>query len=432
MWIREREMREIAGTDSADTEFDAAITGLIESRPALVSDPFPIYRQLLGRPGVYLWGPTVVVTHYDEVKTIANDAVTFSNRGLMVGSRADAIRARLSGSERAAFDEVSAFESMYISRADGDLHARLRGIAHRAFTPRKMAELEGLLSQFTDWLLSQMLDEGQTDFVAGLSARLPVMAINSLLDVPLADVELIKGWTARIGKNRGGAVVADLLDAHAALNEFKDYVREIVDHHRRHPDSTDLVSALMGAAGDDLLTEDELLATMVVLLFGGSDTTTALLGNGLHALLTHDDQWRLLTENPQGRIGAAVEELVRYVSPVQTTWRVTTIPTTLGAQNIDEGTTVLVMIGAANRDPEKFSEPDMLVLDRAPNRHVGFFFGAHFCLGAALARLEARIVFQALAERYPHLRYLQDETIHRFQGNIQFRTIAELNVALEG
>lgn len=411
-----------------EAELDSSIERLIKSEPEAVADPFPLYRRLLELPGPYQWGPTLVVSHFDAVKQIASDAVTFSNAAYSVGSRADSIKAGLGEKERVAFDEVSEFEAMYISRSDGEQHARMRDIAHRAFTPRKMAALEDRIQRFTDDLLRQTAESEDGDFVAGLSGRLPIMAINSLLDVPLEDIDLIKGWTARIGKNRGGAVIADLMDAHAALAEFRDYVGEIVAHHRQHPDSTDLVSALMGAAGEDRLSEKELLATMVVLLFGGSDTTTALLGNGLYSMLREPQQWGYLAADPEGRVEVAAEELARFVSPVQTTWRVTTAPTEIAGVEVDTGSTVLVMVGAANRDRSRFEEPEELRLDRAPNGHIAYFFGKHFCLGASLARLEARTVMRTVAGRFPETRLRSPEFEAVWQGNIQFRSIASLPV----
>jgi len=411
-----------------DSSLDERLRRTIESEPAAVADPYPLYHDLLALPAPYQWGPTLVVSRFEDIRQIALDSVTFSNRAYSVGSRAEAIRAGLDDDQRVAFDEVAAFESLYISRSDGEQHARLRGIAHRAFTPRKMADLQALIQSYIDELLEAMAAEGQRDFVAGFSSRLPIMAICSLLNVPLTDIDQIKGWSARIGKNRGGAVVADLLDAHAALMEFRGYVAEIVAHHRRHPDTTDLVSALMGAADDHQLTEDELLATMVVLLFGGSDTTTALLGNGLHTLLTHRDQWRLLAVDPEGRVDATVEELARYVSPIQTTWRVTTESVELGGISVPAGATILLLVGASNRDPEQFEDPDTFDVERDAKRHLAFFLGSHFCLGASLARLEARATFRTLAERFPDLAARDARAGHRWRGNIQFRTIAELEV----
>jgi pimeloyl-[acyl-carrier protein] synthase len=410
-------------------DLDVELTRLIQSDPDAVGNPYPLYRELLERAPAYQWGPTVVLSTFADVKATLRDTTTFSNRALSVGSRAESILSGLSSSEAESFREVSAFESMYISRADGDQHVRLRDIAHRAFTPRKMAELNELSAQYTDDLLERLIESGETDLVAGLFSRFPAMMINSLLNVPLEDVDLIKGWTARIGKNRGGAVIADLLDAHAALGEFREYVSEIVEHHRRDPAATNLVSALMGATSDARLSSDELLATMVVLLFAGTDTTTALLGNGLHALLTEREQWDLLCSDPDKHLSPAIEELLRYITPVQTTWRVTTRPVTIGDVDIDAETTVLLLLGAADRDPRVIGDPDRLDIARAPNQHVALGFGPHFCLGSSLARLETRTMLGALAQRFPDLR-LRDAAPARFIGNIQFRRIAELDVEL--
>jgi cytochrome P450 len=413
----------------AGDELDERITRLVESNPQDVANPYPLYHELLDRSPVHRWGTTVLVTRFADVQTISRDSVTFSNRAYSIGSRARSILERLSPDEQRVFHEVSEFEAMYISRADGEQHARLRGIAHRAFTPRKMAELDTLAQRYTDELLSDMLESGENDFVAGFSSRLPAMMICSLLEVPLADIGLIRGWTARLGKNRGGQVTADLLDAHAALSEFRDYVAELVAHHRHKPDSTDLVSALIGASANERLSDDELLATMVVLLFGGTDTTTALLGNGLHALLTQHEQWELLCRAPEQHMATALEEIARYVTPVQTTWRVTTAPVRIGKIELEQEQTILVVIGAANRDRAIFNDPDVLDITRDPNHHIAYWFGTHFCLGASLARLEARIVFQTLARRFPNLNLTATDTLP-WRGNIQFRTLATLPVDL--
>src|SRR5690606_12525152 len=178
--------------------------------------------------------------------------------------------------------------------------------------------------------LDGMRASGQDDIVAGFTSQLPTIMICSLLDIPIEDVPKIRGWATRIGKNRGGAVTEDLMSAHAAILEFRAYVKEIVDtHYSAEESSSELVGALQEAHRDARIEDEELLATIVVLLFGGSDTTTALLGNGVHALLTHRDQWDLLVSDPEKHTFGAVEELIRYLAPVQTTWRVTTAPTSL-------------------------------------------------------------------------------------------------------
>lgn len=418
--------QDVQGAGTAD--LDTRIAAMLRSDLDLVSNPFPLYRDLLRTSPVHVHGPTVVVSRYTDTKIILHDAVTFSNQAYKVGSRANEIRSKLRGRELVAFDEVAAFESMYISRADGEQHARLRSIAKRAFTPRKMAQLQTQVQRYTDQLIDDMLRSGQNDIVEGLTSRLPTMMICSLLDVPLTDIDLIRNWVAKIGKNRGGTVIADLLDAHTALMEFRAYVEDVVREHRRHPARTDLVSALQGATSEARLSTDELLATMVVLLFGGSDTTTALLGNGLHGLLTYRDQWELLRSDPDRYLSDTVEELLRWVSPVQTLWRVTTAPTRIGELDVSAGTTVLLLVGAANRDPAQFTQPDVLDITRQPREHIAFGYGPHYCIGTALARMEASTLFRTLVQRFPDLAIRDPDRPAVFRGNIQFRSISALEV----
>lgn len=417
-------------TTQDPSSLDERIAALVESDPDFVTDPYPVYSELLASEQPYRWGPAAIVSRFDDVKAVLKDSTSFSNRGLAVGSRVESIRANLPPSAVPLFDEVTAFEELFISRSDGDRHDRLRAAAHRAFTPRKMAELAGLTQTFTDELIAEMREAGETDITAALTSRLPIMMICSLLNVPLEDRTMIRGWSAKFGKNRGGAVTADLLAAHEAIQEFRAYVEEIVAHYRKHPESTNLVSALMGAADQDQLSTDELVAMVLILLFAGADTTTALLGNGTHAFMADRHQWELLCASPAEQMGGTLEELLRYVSPIQTLWRVTAQETTIRETRLPAGTTTLIAVGAANRDPDHFSEPDRFDVLRTPNKHIAFGFGAHFCLGASLARMETATVFRTLASRFPDMSMTQDPETVRFGGNIQFRTIDSLTVEL--
>jgi cytochrome P450 len=407
---------------------DHELQALIESRPEAIVNPWPLYRRLLEEAPVYEFGPSTILSRHADVRAASRDAVGFSNKAYSVGSRAQAVRSRLSESEATVFDEVAEFEAMYISRSDGDQHERLRDIAHRAFAPRRIAELSSNIQGYTDDLLDEMIREGNDDLVTALSVRLPVMVICSLLDVPQSDVPFIKALSGRIGKNRGGTVTADLIDAHAALAEFRDYVSEIVEHHQRGSVHTELVEALMGAEHGDRLTKEELLAMIVVLLFAGSDTTSALIANGMYDLLVREPQWKLLCSD-QARVPSAVEELMRYTSPVQFTWRVTTGDIKVNDVEIDAGRTVILLIAAANRDGDLFDRPDELDITREPNHHIGFLFGPHFCLGASLARLEAQTVFGTLSRRFPDMQ-LKEFGDLPWRGNAMFRNLARLPVEL--
>lgn len=410
---------------------DDRLTALIESRPEAIADPYPLYHDLLEESPVHQVGPTVVVSRHADVKLAVREFKRMSSQAYRVGSRAKEIRSRLGEDEVRAFDEVSAFEAMYISRADGDVHQQLRDIAMRPFGPRRIVEMRPTIVGYLDRLLEEALEAGTdvVDLVPTVMMRLPVMVICTLLNVPLDDAPTIKAWSSRIGKNRGGVVVPDLIDAHAAMSDFRAYVQEILDHNRRHPDRTDLVAAFMGAEGEARLTAEELTAQFVVLLFAGSDTTNALMANGLLALAERPDQWRALCEAP-GLVTGAIEELLRWVSPVQFLWRVTTAPMVFSGVEVPADTTVMPIIAAANRDPRVFEDADAVDIRRDAGAHITFGYGPHFCLGNALARMESEVFFSTMARRFPDLQLAVDPSELEWYGNAMFRTVRHLPIAL--
>jgi cytochrome P450 len=247
-----------------------------------------------------------------------------------------------------------------------------------------------------------------------------------MLEVPAADRETIHGWSGVIGENRRGVDPRTLLPALRAIEEFGEYIRSMVAERRSAPRESDLVRLLLDAEGEDVLTEDELTAMFVVLLFAGHETTTNLLGTGTRDLLAHRDQWEWLCADP-GRAEESVEELLRFVNPTQWAWRVANETIVIGGETVEEGTTVGVMIGAANRDPRAFDHAGVLDLARVDARkHLGFGLGVHFCLGNALARLEGEIAFGTMARRFPDLELATDTWDWR--GNAMFRSLGALPV----
>jgi cytochrome P450 len=410
---------------------DDRVSALIASRPEAIADPYPLFAELLEDSPVHHLGHTVVLTRYDDVKLAVREFQRMSSQAYRVGSRAEQILAGLEPEQAEAFHGVSDFEMMYISRSDGSMHGRLRDIAMRPFGVRRVDKLRAMIDSYLDGLIEEALagaHDGIVDVVQAITQRLPVMMICTLLNVPLQDAPIIKGWSSRIGKNRGGVVVEDLMDAHAALTEFRSYVQGIIDENRRHPDATDLVTAFMGAAGEDRLSADELMAQFVVLLFAGSDTTNALMANGLLALLERPDQWSQLIADP-GLVPDAVEELMRWVSPVQFLWRVTVDTMSFGDTEIGPGTTVMPVVAAANRDPRVFAAPDEIDVRRRPKDHLAFGYGPHFCLGNVLARMEGEAFFSTLARRFPTLALAGDPSDLEWVGNAMFRTVRTLPIA---
>jgi cytochrome P450 len=365
----------------------------------------------------------VLLSRYDDVKALIRDDRRLSNNAFQIGSRAESVRAGLHGAQLDAFEDVAAFESLYLSRSDPPAHDRLRRIAHRAFTPRRIASLGEAVQRYTDELLPA------TDEVADFmefAYKLPMMVIADLLGVPQADRELIHGWSGKLGRNRGGTDVPALMEAHAALVEFRAYVRELVAEHARTPGRTDLVEALVGAELEENLTTDELTATFVVLLFAGHETTTNLIGGGLQQLLRHRDQWERLTADPS-LVPAAVEELLRWVTPVQWLNRVALEDMEWHGVPIAAGTSITGILAAANRDPGVFSDPETLDVTRPDAKHhIGLGFGPHFCLGASLARLEGTVAFSALVRRFPDIEL--DADPDDWRGNAMLRSLVSLPV----
>jgi cytochrome P450 len=290
-------------------------------------------------------------------------------------------------------------------------HTRLRALVSRAFTPRVVEGLRPRIQQVVDEIIDRALDARSMEVIGDLAYPLPVTVISEMLGVPAGDQESIRGWSADIARSLdaiGLQVDPDIVErGRAARRAIGDYFRQLLPERRRHP-RNDLLSLLIAAEEQgDKLSEGELLSTCILLYIAGHETTVNLIGNGLLALLRHGDQLRRLREEP-ALAASAVEELLRYDGPVQRTARFTTVDVEIGGRAIDKGAMVVTVIGAANRDPAQFPEPDRLDLGRVDNRHVAFGFGIHFCLGAPLARLEGQVALGTLARRLPALALATD------------------------
>jgi cytochrome P450 len=296
---------------------------------------------------------------------------------------------------------------------DPPTHTRLRMLVHKAFTPRMIEQLRSRIQSVTDHLLDAAFANGQMDIVADLAVPLPVMVIADMLGVPESDRDLFRGWS------RDLAHTLELTDSEAIYNrgaaatvDFSAYLRDLANARRKQP-QPDLMSALVEAEDQgDKLTEQELISTCILLLVAGHETTTNLIGNGMLALLRNPDQLAALRANPAlGR--SAIEELLRYDSPVQMTSRAVLHETEHNGQTLRQGMQVSFMLGAANHDPAVFDQPATLDITRDPNPHLSFSNGIHYCLGAPLARLEGQIAIQTLLARAPEIRLLDDNPTYR-------------------
>jgi pimeloyl-[acyl-carrier protein] synthase len=314
--------------------------------------------------------------------------------------------------------------------SDPPAHTRLRALANRAFTPSAIERLRPRIQALVGAALDAVQAAGRMDVIADLANPLPVLVIGEMLSLPPAEREQFKRWSddiiafgARLGADQPGLAERALRSS----RELTDYFRALVAELRRQPNDT-LLSALVAAEQQgDRLTEEELLANAVLLLMNGHETTTYMIGNGLLALLRHPDQRRRL-EAEAALIGPAVVELLRYDGSVQMRGVTAAEDLSIGEKRIGKGQSVLLLLGAANRDPARFADPDRLDLGRRENGHLDFGRGIHFCIGAALARTELQIAIKTVLRRMPELR-LTSETLEWQTVPPIFRGLKALPVA---
>jgi cytochrome P450 len=408
-------------TSVREGSLDERLSRIFASEPAAMAHPEATWRELRERSPVHRLGPIVLIARYKDARDVLRDQTRFSSRYFVTGSRAQTIRESLTPEQQAANDEIGAFESMYMSRSDDEQHDRLRGSASRVFTPRRMADMLSTIRRYADEMLDVMREEQVSDLVSGLSYRLPLMVIADMLGVPPSDRDQIHQWSGQLGRNRGGDDPEALMIAHRAVREFRNYVEEILVPLRENREGSDLLTALLEAEESSRLTPMELTAMFVVLLFAGHETTTNLISIGLLELLRQRDQWERLCADPD-LAPLAVEELLRWVTPVQYQWRATRAEVEIDGVRIESGTTVGAVLAAANRDPEFFPDPERLDITRpGAKQHLALGLGPHFCLGNALARLEGAIVFETLARRFPKLELAEDDP--PYGGNAMIRTL---------
>ncbi len=305
----------------------------------------------------------------------------------------------------------------------------MRGLAAKAFTPRRVEVLRSHIQDITDSLLDAVLARGtgRMDVIADLAYPLPAIVTAELLGVPTSDWKQLTTWSGDFAQVLGNF---QHNPDHASrvlrsLEEMLSYFRAAVRDHRDHP-RDGLISALLNAEIDgDRLTEEEVVANVIVTMVGGQETTTNLIGNGILTLLRKPDQLELLRAN-LSLVPSAVEELLRYESPSQQTARLAPDDVMLGGKVIRKRQAVIAVMGAANRDPERFPDPDRLDLTRQDNRHVAFAWAGHFCFGAPLARIEGQTAFETVLKRMPNLQLAPGPVTWR--ENLGLRGLTALHV----
>lgn len=364
-----------------------------------VQDPFPVYRFLREHDPVH-WSESLgswLVTCYDQVLEVFDRPELFSSDRFR---RLD----RRFASEREPVLAVARVLGDWLVFRDPPDHTRLRGLLQKSFTPRQLAKSRSGIQQTIDDLIDRVADRGEMDFIRDFAFPLPATVIAILLGVPRRDIDAIKQWSDRLAAYVGGSVEAsdNFTEAEAGVTRLADYFRLLIADRERRP-RDDLTSLMLAADHEgSRLSSDEVVSNCVLLLFAGHETTTNLLGNGLYHLLRHPDQAEVLRARPES-MESAVEELLRFDGPVTATTKVALRDVEWHGAKIARGERVLPFMSSANRDPARFQDPDRLDVRRHPNRHLSFGFGIHFCLGAPLARLEARLALETLLRRLPEL-----------------------------
>jgi cytochrome P450 len=388
--------------------------------PALLADPYPLLRRLRTECPVYRSGSRYVLTRHDDVAAVLRDPRFSVKRPTRV-RHADPAHVGPTGVRMRA---MMAFRGRQMLESDPPDHTRLRALANHAFAARTIAAMRPRIQRLVDDLLDQAATRGEMDVIAALAYPLPVIVIAELLGVPPEDRDRIRRWSAGAIPFLDG--FRNPIAAEAAWQGFGDYLRAIIADRRVAPRDDLLTAFLHAEEGGSRLDEDELLAMCILLLIAGHETTTNLIGNGLLTLLRHPDQLALVRDDP-ARLASAVEEVLRYESPVQIAARVATEDCTIAGVPIAAGTPLTLHLGAANRDPDRFSDPDCFNIARAEGRHLAFGQGAHYCLGAVLARMEGEIALGTTLRRLPELRLAS--TAVEWRRNLTWRGPVALPVA---
>lgn len=302
-------------------------------------------------------------------------------------------------------------------------HSRLRALVSKAFTNRHIQALAPRIQEIADQLIDAFAADGKTDLVESYAFPLPIIVICELLGIPAEDRDKFRQWShAFLG------IPDDQLAYFNLLTEFVQYIGQTIAARRAHP-TEDLISALVHAEEDGArLTEQELYSMIALLIVAGHETTVNLIGNGIAALLQHPNQMALLQNNPE-QIEATIEEFLRYAGPVEmATTRYAAEDVQIGDTFIKRGTAVVVILAAANRDPAAFEDAGKLDISRDANKHLGFGYGVHYCLGAPLARLEGKIAVATLLNRLPHLQLAVPAANLKYQGSNIVHGVVKLPV----
>jgi cytochrome P450 PksS len=398
------------------------------SDPAFLEDPYSVYRRMRRHDPVY-WSDALgawVLTRYDDVKAATRDPVLSS------ATTEGAVRALLKGKDPALIADYARISTGAMIMKDGQDHHRLRVLGNHAFTPSALHRWQPVIERVVDDLLDAALPRGRMDLIDDLARPLPAIVIAELFGIPPKDRTMFHQWSLETMRFPGGAgsdpeEVARA--ANAAILHQERYFRDLLEERRRRP-GNDLMSLLLKGQEEGRLTAAAVCSQCILLLVAGHVTTTDQLGNTVKALLENPGQLGRLRDDP-GLVRTAVDEGLRYDSAVQLRNRIAREDLVLRGQTIRKGDLVYLALGAANRDPEVFTEPDRFDVGREDNRHLAFGAGPHLCMGMPLARRELEVALERLVRRLPRLRFDEERPLRRRADNRNLRGLQSLPVRFD-
>jgi cytochrome P450 len=403
---------------------------------ATIQDPYPVYAYLRENDPVH-WNSMFncfMLTRYDDVNMVFSDHQRFSSDvwSAVPERMSETLDLEPESESLQLLKQIVPFLAENLQGMDPPDHTRQRTLMMKTFTPRMLESFRPTVQKLVNELIDQHIAEGRMDLVADLAYPLPSNVILDLLSIPRSGRPYIKASSEAINEFvstllfNGPAVWPRLAGIFA---EVKTYLKGLIAERRQHPGEDLLTKMVLAEENGDMLSEDEIVIATNFLLFAGHETTANLIGVGMYYLLQNPEQMEQLRADPS-KIPAGVEELLRYVSPVHMLARQALQEVTIHGVTIPKDGSIYLCVGAANRDPEKFPDPEKLDINRPPTRTLGFGHGIHYCLGAALARMESQVTFETILRRLPKIRLAPGET-PAFRPNYFLRGLLALPVEFD-
>jgi cytochrome P450 len=401
---------------------DAALSLYHLLNPAVLANPYPLFHRLRNEDPVH-WDPFLhawVVTRYPDVLEVLH---TYSADRTPTPDQL----ASMGLAQLAPLAQLMVKQMLFM---DASAHTRLRGLASQAFTPARIEVLRSHIQEIVDNLLEVVAARGSMDVIADLAEPLPAIVTAEMLGLPVEDRNRLKAWSANFAEMLGNFQhnpdhASRMLQT---VEEMTAYFRDAVREIKKNPREGLIHSLLSAEINGDRLTEEEVVANAIITMVGGQETTTNLIGNGVLTLLRNPEQMKRLRAEP-ALTASAVEEMLRYESPSQHTARLCPSDRMLGGKQIRKRQAVIAVMAAANRDPERFPEPDRFDVARTDNRHLAFGYAAHFCFGAPLARMEGQVAFASLLRRFENI-MLEPQNL-TWRTNLGLRGLTSLKVRVD-